>query len=366
MRAISLFIILSALALFSCGGGGSTPEADSGSIAGTIAIGGPLSSMTELTVGVFSPGGTTAIQEYEAGNSTSVATGSRTERQLTFSFTELDFGSYEIAVYSGAGTDRFFYYRSEQQTLTAGSPNITGFSETMSYSGPEPWGTISGVIDLADGTWPADKYVYLGFKNGDNPRLQYPVTEGYAYDGYVEHVVADSQIIFNIAFLVYGEWTVGFYGYDYTTHQVTVYGERDVAVLIHGGNPNATNVNFPAAFTGDPGTDPVLGTIAGTITFNGELPSGPFISIGANTIPPQQGAPIATYDVTPEMVGTDMTLDFTLTDVPHGTYGVAIFTYDFSTHTVTYFGEYPDSITLSETTPDVTGIDFNADVTLIQ
>jgi hypothetical protein len=365
MRFVSFLALLLALAVFAgCGGSGETINV-TGTIGGTIDVGGPISGMAELTVGAFTAGGTTAVDSVMVGEvSTSAVTGSIAGREITFQFTELALGDYEIAVYSGTTE----YYRSDPISLTTSSPSHTAFSESMSFAGPEPWGTISGTIDLGEGDWPApaERYVYLGFKKGDEGRLQYPVTEGYVYDGYVEHKVADGQIIFNIDFLTYGEWTVGFYGYNYTTHQVTTYGERDVTVLIHGGSPNATGCNFPADFAGDPGVDPVLGTISGTITFSGALPTvGGFIAVGANTIPPQQGAPIGHMEITPEMLDASFMVDYVIENLPEDTYGVAIFAYDMATHQATYFGEYPDPVEITEVAPDPTGIDFNADVSVL-
>jgi len=366
MTTLRVIVVLSliALALLGCGGGGSgTPAPTAGSVAGVLTIGGPVNSLANLTVGVYPPGAITAVQSVDLGNSTSAATGDYSDRTISFQFTDLDLGSYEIAVYQGAAGSETFLYRSDSFDLTSNAPHMTSFSAKMSFSGMEPWGTISGVIDLADSPWPGDKYVYLGFKMGDEPRLEYPLTEGYANDGYVEHLVAEGEIIFNMDFLTYGAWTVGLYGYDFATHQVTTYGERDVAVLVHGGSPNVTGVNFPADFAGDPGTDPVLGTISGTISFSGVLPQvGGFVAVGANTIPPQAGAPISHMEITPEMLDESNTVDYTIENLPSGEYGVAIFAYDFTTHTAVYFGEYPDPVNITEQMPDVSGIDFAADV----
>ena len=369
MRSIMMTtILLAVLVVASCGGGGNDPIPATGAISGTINVGGPISGMAVLSVGVFDAGGTTPLGSVEVGEvQTSAATGAISGREITFSFDDLELGTYEIATYvQGSDNEITEYFRSDPITLTTGSPNHATFSDTMSFSGAEPWGTISGVIDLAAGDWPTDKYVYLGFKRGDEGRLQYPLTEGYPYDDYVEHKVAEGQIIFNMDFLVYGEWTVGFYGYDFTTHQVTTYGERDVAVLVHGGAPNITGVNFPAAFAGDPGPDPVLGTISGTIAFNGALPVvGGFIAVGANTIPPQAGAPISHMEITPEMLDENDEVQYVIESLPEDEYGVAIFAYDFATHTAEYFGEYPNAVSITEAAPDVTGIDFDADVSLL-
>lgn len=357
------------LALAACSGGGGNdpdPNPTTGTISGTLTIGGPVNNAVEVMVGLFAQGSTTPVQETSVGRVASAATGSMSGRDITFSFTQVPYGTYEVAAYAQpVGGDAMFYYRSEAQTISATNSAITGFTDTMSFAGDEPWGTISGVIDI-EGDWPSDQVVFVGFTpEGGTAPLQYPVTENQPTDGFVEHNT-QGQVIYNIANLGYGSWTVGFYGYDMTTHEITTYGERDEAQLVHGGDPNLTNVNFPADFAGDPGEDPDLGSISGTLTLNGPLPAGGgFLSIGANTIPPQPGAPIGSFDIAPGDEGQDNTIDFVITDMPPGEYSIGVFNYDFATHTAVYFGSYDGTVTITEQDMHVTGIDFNGDVSLI-
>ena len=115
MRFACFLTLLMALAVFAgCGGGGETINV-TGTIGGTIDVGGPISGMAELTVGAFTAGGTTAVEEVTVGEvTTSAVNGSITGREITFEFTNLALGEYEIAVYSG-DTE---YYRSAAISLT--------------------------------------------------------------------------------------------------------------------------------------------------------------------------------------------------------------------------------------------------------
>ena len=353
------------LALTACGGGGGTPVATSGTIAGVLTVGGPVDNSIAVSVGLFNVGGTTPVQSFEAGRVISAATGSIAGRTVNFSFTDVPFGTYEVAAYYEGVSDTTFYYRSAAQTISAAAPNITNFTDEMSFAGMEPWGTISGVIDLT-GTWPAGDIVFVGFTpDGGMAPLQYIFTEHQETDGFVEHTTA-GQVIFNIANLGYNTWTVGLYGYDPVTHDVSVFGLYDDPVLVHGGDPNITNVNFPADFAGDPGEDPELGSISGTMHLSGPLPNtSGFLAIGANTVPPQAGAPISSFDFEPGDEDANYDIDYVMHDLPIGEYTVGVFVYDFATHTAVYFGSYDGTVEITEQAMAATGIDFDGDVSLI-
>jgi len=362
----SLIVVLASIFLLaSCGGGGGNDPDPLGTVTGTLTIGGPLDSSVTMSIGLFATGSDTPVVSTEIGHITSAAHGTSATRTNPFSFTNVALGTYVVRAYGLTRSQQtVFYYTSDPITLTAATPSVTGLTPVMSFTGPEPWGTISGVIDLG-GTWPTDRSVFVGFTQASTDELfQYVVTENQPTDGYVEHT--GGQVIFNIDHLAYGSYTVGIYGYNSTTHAFDTYGERDVDILVHGGDPNITNVNFPADFAGDPGTDPVLGTIAGTVTFSDALPqTGGFVAIGANTIPPQQGAPIASYDVEPGDLAGNMEVAYTLEDLPNGEYTIGIFSYDFATHTAVYFGAFDGTVTVTDANKDHTGIDFDADISLL-
>ena len=366
MHRITIVALVLIMALASCGGGGSSDPDPTGTITGILTIGGPIDGAVDLNIGLFATGSDTPIVTSNIGHVSSATHGTSAGRTNSFSFTDLALGTYLVRAYGETTSNEMvFYYTSDPVTLTTAAPSITGLTPVMSFTGAEPWGTISGVIDLA-GDWPADRTVYIGFTQASSDEMyQYYFTENQASDGYVEHNT-DGQVIFNIDHLAYDAYTVGLYGYNSTTHAFDTYGMRDVEITVHGGDPNITNVNFPADFAGDPGADPVLGTISGVVTFSDDLPdTGGFVAIGANTIPPQAGAPIASYDVEPADLDGNMQVAYTLEDLPNGEYTIGIFSYDFATHTAVYFGAYDGTVTISDQTKDVADIDFDADISLL-
>jgi hypothetical protein len=363
-----LLVITALLAVFgaaACGGGGGTPSATSGTISGTLTVGGPVNNSVPASVGLFAPGASTPLQACEAGRVTSAAGGSITGRAISFSFTDVPFGSYEIGVYFAGTSGNTFYYRSEPQAVSASAPSITGFSDTLSFAGAKPWGTISGVIDLG-GDWPAGQIVFVGFTppGGAFP-LQYVFTEHQESDGFVQHT-GQGQVVFNIACLSYNTWTVGLYGYNPQTHAVTTYGLRNDPVVVGADDPNITNVNFPADFAGDPGADPALATISGVLHLSGPLPqTAGFMAIAVNTIPPQAGAPISTFDIEPGDEDSNYDIPFILRDVPAGEYSLGAFVYDFASHTAVYFASYNGTLAVDTEHMAITGLELDGDVSLI-
>jgi hypothetical protein len=355
LAAVAAFIVLGVAA---CGGGGGV--AATGTIGGKVTVGGPINGAVELLVGLVDDATDQIVDSATAGHVVTAATASLSGRQITFSFDGLALGTYRVVVFSQSGAIPTYWYQGDPITLSAATPSVTNFSEDMSFSGPGPWGTISGVV-LPQGntTWPAASLLtFIGFNKTDEPTniLQWLVSEDDLNGGH---------LVFNVDHLDFGDYNVGFYGYNPVTHAVSVYGIYDHVVTISAGDVNATNVNFPSDFDGDPGADGDFGTINGTITFNGDLPAGQFISVGANTIPPQAGAPIASFDVAPEDLDGNHQVNFVLAGLPADTYSVAIFSYDFNTHQATYFGEYNGTVIVDADNLNFTGIDFDADVTLI-
>lgn len=351
--------LLAGLFIASCSGSSNVPAATTGSISGTLTVSGPSSGAALLQVGAFAPGSTTPVQSGEAGRVSSVATVTKTGRTITYSFTELSFGSYEIGLYFTQGSNSTFLYRSDAIALSAVNHNVTGQSGTASFTGPGPFGSISGVTSVA-GDWPAaGKLVFLGFAPVSQPSAitQWLVSADQLNNGY---------LYYNVDGIAHGSYLVGLYAYDPVTHQVTTAGLFDNPVPVTAGSPNVANINFASDFAGDPGTDPVLGSVSGTISFNGALPQGLFIYAAANTIPPQQGAPPAVIEVKPEDI-IDGELDYTLGFLPPGEYSVSIFSYNIATHQAVYFGQYSGTVNVaaSGAGQHLTGINFNADISLL-
>jgi hypothetical protein len=292
---------------------------------------------------------------------TSAAGGTATlaGRDITYSFTEVPFGTYNVGLYFLAAGNPVFVYRGGDIVLNATASSVTGQTGTGSFTGSGPFGSVSGAT-LIGGDWPdSSTLVFVGLAPQSNPSaaLQLLVSEEDLNEG-VLHYGLES--------IAYGTYFVGLYGYNPVTHAVTPFGQFDAPVVVSAAQPNAANVNFGSDFSGDPGVDPELGSIAGTITFNGALSDSLYVYVAANTIPPQQGPPPAFFDVIPATIVNNK-LQFNLGFLTPGEYSVSIFSYDIATHQAVYFGEYDGSVTVtaSGAGQHATGIDFNADISLL-
>ncbi len=363
-RYLYLIVLgLLALALASCGGGGD-PAPATGTVSGDIDVVGPFNGAVELNVGLFASGSDVPAQTTVAGRVGSAASANINGFQIDFSFTEVALGTYTVRVFSPAvGGVNNYYYTSDEFTTSSANPSKSFTDEQCSFAGEGPWGTISGVVQLqGNTTFPSSPTIltFIGFAPAATPQaaLQWLVSP--------DEVKTGQQLFFNVDGLTYGTWVVGLFTYD-VAHpgNPNMIGLFDDPVTISASDPNATGVVFPADFDGDPGIDPDLGVISGTITFNADLPAGQFISVGANTIPPQQGAPISSFDVAPGDLDENRQVSFTLPELPDGDYSVAIFVYDFATHTAVYFGEYPTAVTIADGSRNIGDIDFDADVSII-
>jgi hypothetical protein len=358
MKIIALAIATAsrALLLGACSSH-NVPTTTTGTLGGSINVEGPFNGATELLVGLFAPGGTTPLQSATAGHVTSTATATLSGRAIAFSFTEIDLGTYEVGLYSSGPGGNTFYFRSDPVTLDSTHSSVTDFSADASFTGEGPFGSISGVALLSDDfEFPSGgNLAFLGFSPASDPQnaLQWIVTSEDASNG---------ELFFNVDHIAYGTWIVGLYGYNPVTHEVSIFGLLDNPLTVNENNPNLTGAVFAADSDGDPGTDPVLGTINGTVTFNGALPEGQAIFVAANTVPPQQGAPPSTQEVT---ALDGRTFNFSLPLLPDGSYSVSIFSYDFASHQAVYFGEAEGTVTIDDAHQTVSDINFDADVTVI-
>ncbi len=346
---IAAFMFIVGLLLASCGGGG-VEQLTTGQVSGSVKVLGPSNGAVELMVGVFPSGSDTPVQSSSAGRVTSTA--SLADRTISYSFSDIQFGNYYIGVFAD-GASPTFYYQSGDFSFNTENQIVSGLAGQCSFSGAAPWGTVSGSTSIA-GDWPTGGLLtFIGISPMSSPQsvLQYLVSESDVNDG---------RINYNMEGIAYGTYLVGFYGYDPVSREITTYGAFDNPVVVSANSPNIATINFPSDFAGDPGEDPQLGTITGTVSLSAALPSGLFYYVAANTIPPAQGAPPAVYEVFEgQLNGT--TIDYTLSFLDDDTYSVSIFAYDVVSHQATYFGEYEGTVDISGGDSH-SGIDFTADV----
>lgn len=362
-RFLYLIVVgLLVLALASCGGGGD-PAPASGTVSGDIDVVGPFNGAVELNVGLFASGSDTPLQTGVGGRISSAATVSQNGRQFNFSFTEVEPGTYTVRAYGTGVGGNTYYYTSDEFTTSAASPSKSFTNEKCSFTGDGPdFGTISGIASLQGNTTFPDSASFITFIGFSPMSAPQEVTQWVVSSADVQ---TGNKLVFNVDGIAFGTWLVGLYVYNPVTRDFSTAGAFDTPVTITPSDDNAQGIVFPADFDGDPGADPELGVISGTVTFNADLPSGQFITISANTIPPQQGAPPASFDVVPADLDANKQVTYTLPLLLDGDYSISIYSYDFATHTAIYFGEYPTTVSIAEGSRNVGDIDFDADVSII-
>lgn len=373
-----ILALVASLALAACSGGGTNNVATTGSVAGKVTVGGPFAGALELHIGLVDNATGAITQHQVAGRIAAATTATLTGRDINFSFDAIPFGTYKVSVYYQPGADPVYIYQSDPIAFNAQNAEISNFNDDCSFTGPGPWGTVSGRVALS-GAWPANQIVFVGFTpTGTMNTLQFLVEEDATVGDTSEYTThqADGTVVFNVAHIAYGTYDVALFSYDPVTHIPTLCGAFDDPVTVNATDANVTHVNFPADFAGDPGPDPDLGSISGTLTFLGALPpyletSSNFVSVAANTFPPQQGAPPSDMKIKPSMLGAGFTLDYELPNLPYGEYNVSVFLYDLATHIPVYLGWYgseanPGHVVVDGATPHVTGIDFDVAVEPLQ
>jgi len=169
--------------------------------------------------------------------------------------------------------------------------------------------------------------------------------------------------------LAQGFWAYRFEGVDFGTYRVAVaYTVQGPPTLLYGpgtitvsqSNPTVTGFDFSVEF---PEAPVAVCSISGTVTLLGDFPTGEDVYVGAC---PDIDQPATGFvEVTADDV-VDGEIAYTIADLPVGSYLVSIFTYEMATHTAQFFGSYSGTAEVTVEHPDVTGIDFDADPSLLE
>lgn len=166
-----------------------------------------------------------------------------------------------------------------------------------------------------------------------------------------------------------GSYVYTFTNLDFGTYGVAVpylldgpptmlYGPANV--IVSPNDPHAMGVDFAVEFAEE---QPTIGSISGTITFLGAFPAGERVYVGASDQLAE--APASFVEITEEDL-SEGAAAYVLEDLPLGSYYVSIFTYDMATHRPTYMGSFASAVVLNEAASNATGIDFDADTSLLE
>src|SRR5688572_26515740 len=120
----ALAVTLAALCIASCNSKNPI-GAEEGTIAGSITVDGPINGAAELLVGLFRGSSDTLVESATVGHVTSTATATLSGRAIAFSFTDVDFGTYNVRLYSTSAGNNTYYFTSELITISASAPHVT-------------------------------------------------------------------------------------------------------------------------------------------------------------------------------------------------------------------------------------------------
>lgn len=353
-RGCLLVAAAATVLLGACAGGGAAldPGATTGRISGELTIVGPVKRNVDLSVGVVPAGRDECLESQVVGRFASEAQASIDGRQLGFDFAGLPLGAYNVLVFSQHpdGSHRIIYYRSRKLKLSAGAPQLSGFSEDVSLTGPPPWGSISGLL-------------LLNGANDTLPELSMTVyTEQKGVFGYTFNVwdAGFGALFFTVGGLSTGDYRLGIS--EPVSHQLLGYDRQTVSLTAR--EPDAAGVVLYGDFFNVP-PEGEGHFISGTAVFSGELPAGRHLAVLAldETNPQPTFSP--TYHIRPELLDDELETDYFLGWLREGDYRLAIYALDFVGGEHKLINQLDHPIPIDSQHPLDTGIIIRGDVTLI-
>lgn len=349
LLAAAAFMLLGA-----CSGGGAGIDfsVSSGAIEGQLTIVGPIKKGVDLVIGVVPADQDNCLESQVAGRLASDVQTAIDGRQLSFDFDGLPLGAFNVLVYSETvdGSHRTIYYRSPKLKLTADAPQLTGFSEEVSLTGPPPWGSISGLLLL----------------NGANDSLQNLSLTVYSQQrgafGYTFSVwdAGFGALFFTVGGLSTGDYRLGIS--EPVSHQLL--GYDDSIVSLTARQPDTAGVVLYGDYFDMP-PDGEGFFIKGKAIFNGELPRGSHIAVLAVDEANPQLTLSPTYHIRPEQLDNQLEADYFLGWLHDGDYRVAIYALDFVGGEHKLIRELDKPIRIDSDNPLITGVIIRGDVALI-
>jgi len=342
------------LLLAACGGGHSTaevePETTPGQISGTLNIVGPLKSNTDLYVGLVVDGQNEVLREQLAGKVTSADSASTGERALYFLFTDLAIDAYNIVVFSYVNAGRLVYYRGDAVQLNAAQPDHAPLNVDFSLTGPEPWGTISGLMLLN------------GVNNSVTDLELYAVRDDLGTFRYEFEVwnAGYGALYYAVGGLAVGEYSLGIL--DPLSYSVL--GAHEGAVSITAQELNAGDVMLTGTFINLPPSGEGF-YISGYVILNDVPKDGQRIALLAVDKDNQHLEFAPVYHVLPAELNEEFATEFTLGWLPAGEYTLMLYDLDFADGYHVLLNDPDPAISVSSEHPINTGYVVRGDLNLI-
>jgi hypothetical protein len=324
--------------------------AKSGTITGTITLNGPVNESARLQVGLTRH----RLDEYIAvqaiGHATTDVAAALDGRELSFSFTEVPFGEYNIVFSSITAEPVDFLYRSEKLVLDDANPNIGGFQATTSLTGPEPWGTFAGVV-LINGYNPGIDVLRFHVVNGQEESFGYSFNIWNAAYGFE---------YFTVGALAYGEYSIGIA----TADARNLLSEKmSTPVRLNEVRPDVTGL----VITGDfmnlvPDTTPRY--ISGSVRLRGEWPANQWVAVIASRTNASSLGTSAIYYLLPHQVDADGWVDYRLGWLPEGEFDLRVYAMDLINGVITDIGGNTNPLPVDDGYPIYEGVLLDADLSL--
>jgi hypothetical protein len=343
-----------AVLLTACSGGGAPIDSSvtSGRISGELTVVGPIKKNVDLSIGVVPADRDDCLQSQVVGRFASDIQAAIDGRQLSFDFDGLPLGAFNVLVFSQNedGSHRTIYYRSPKLKLTTATPQLSGFSEDVSLTGPPPWGSISGLLLL----------------NGANDTLQdlslTVYSENKGVFGYTFSVwdAGFGALFFTVGGLSTGDYRLGIS--EPVSHQLLGYAQQTVSLT--ASRPDTAGVVLYGDFFNMP-PDGEGHFISGKAIFTSELPAGRHLAVLALDEANPQLTLSPTYHIRPEQLDDQLEADYFLGWLHEGDYRLAIYALDFVGGEHKLISELDKPILIDSDHPLDTGIIIRGDVSLI-
>ena len=306
-----------------------------GRVAGELTIVGPADTDLDLQVGLCRNNREDTYVTTPAGRLTATASAAITTRTVSYDFSELPIGTYNLVLFSEGEDGRETYYRSGRIRLTYEVPEQAGQSAEASLTGPAPWGNTDGLL-LLNGTRSSDPVMHLYFENANEHRFHY---EFNAWDA------GFGIIYFSVGGLAYGDYTVGISDPDRSRDLAEL---RDTVAISDGEATESLVLWCPYP---DQDTTGDGYSIGGNVKVSELWPADYNLAIVATSDVYSSLDTSPVYHILPEDLDAGLKKHFNFQALSAGEYHIQLYALDFSTGNHQVIGEITDPIILDEEQP---------------
>lgn len=339
--------------LAACSGGNNyDPDLATGRISGQLTIVGPINKSFDLQVGVTAHGEDQPLRSYLVGKLANEAGAGLDGRDLYFEFGELPLGAYNVVVFTRLEEreETRLYYRSRKIRLTADNPADDGLIESVSMTGPPPWGTVGGTL-LLNGYNPGLTDLLLYLMDEDDHAYRYTFS------------VWDAG--FGVLYFTVGGLSTGTYRFGLTEPEYfSPIGLSDETVTITPAHPDVTGLLMWGEYSNIPPDGEGL-YISGEVIFNGELPADAQVALLA--VPEGKGSlgtnPI--YHILPGQLDEAFAANYMLGWLEPAEYELRVYALDFAGGNHTVLGKLRTRLVVDSEHPIRSGVVVRADTGLI-